>query len=453
MRRLRQGLMVVLSAGLVAACGASPSAVKRPTLRPAQGQPTGVAPVVSLRPGLDEPAQVLPLQADGSEALPSGAGPDLPSVQVLPASEEADQILVALKPGTRVLLQEAGGFQTLKSMSLGQQLQLVKLPPGMSKAQAYARLRSQPGVAMVGPNRRYQVSASGPNDPQYDDQWGLQSRWTKAPAAWAKGPAGEGVTVAVLDTGVDYTHPELAGRVILGPNLADRTTDPMDTHGHGTHVAGIVAAAGNNGQGVAGVAWKAKILAIKVLGKAGAGNTDTVVEGIKYACDHGAKVINLSLGSPDASIDPVLHMALVYAKQKGVLVVAAAGNNGGAINSPANDPLAVCVTSTSSFWLFEWASSFSCRGEQAEVAAPGGSVLSTLPVRGSTMGQGYGRLSGTSMACPFVAGEAALIWSQHPSWSDEQVRNRIRQAVDDKGASGRDARYGFGRVNLERALD
>lgn len=452
MRQWRQGLMVVLSAALVAACGANPSAVKRAGVRANQVQPAGVAPVVSLIPGPNEAPQALPLQADGSEALPPGAAPDLPSVKVMPPSEEADQILVAMKPGTRVLLQEAGGFQTLKSMSLGQQLQLVKLPAGMSKEEAYARLRQQPGVAMVGPNRRYQVTAA-PNDPQYDDQWALQSRWTKAPAAWAKGPAGEGITVAVLDTGVDYTHPELAGRVILGPNLADRTTDPMDTHGHGTHVAGIVAAAGNNAQGVAGVAWKAKILAIKVLGKAGAGNTDAVVEGIKYACDHGAKVINLSLGSPDASIDPVLHLALVYAKQKGVLVVAAAGNNGGAINSPANDPLALCVTSTSSFWLFEWASSFSCRGEAAEVAAPGGSILSTLPVRGSTMGQGYGRLSGTSMACPFVAGEAALIWSQHPTWNDEQVRNRIRKAVDDKGANGRDPRYGFGRVNLEKALD
>ncbi|MFP5502825.1 MAG: S8 family peptidase, partial [Candidatus Sericytochromatia bacterium] len=280
---------------------------------------------------------------------------------------------------------------------------------------------------------------------------------SKGEQLWEKGVSAKNVIVAVLDTGVDYNHPELQGRVVPGYDVADKDNDPMDRHGHGTHVAGIIGAARNNGEGISGVA-DCKIMPIKVLGDNGSGTTDSVLEGIKYAVDHGAKVINMSLGTSDPSIDPVLHMGLEYAYKKGVVVVAAAGNDGGKVGSPANDPYAIAVSSTSRFWLFEWRSFFSNRGDQIEVAAPGGGIWSLLPVGQSTLGakQGrsmYGKLSGTSMAAPFVAGEAAMILAQHPNWTVEQVRNRIRQAVDDKGARGRDSNYGFGRINLAKALD
>jgi subtilisin family serine protease len=161
----------------------------------------------------------------------------------------------------------------------------------------------------------------------------------------------------------------------------------------------------------------------------------------------------MSLGTSNPVIDPVIHLALDYAHKKGVTVVAAAGNNHGQVGSPANDPFAIAVSSTSSFWRFEWLSFFSNRGQKIDVAAPGGAIMSTLPRSGGRVGAMYGKLSGTSMAAPFVAGEAALILAQHPDWGFEQVRGRIRQAVDDKGAAGKDDRYGYGRINIGKALD
>jgi len=194
-------------------------------------------------------------------------------------------------------------------------------------------------------------------------------------------------------------------------------------------------------------------MAIKALDNQGGGDSDNIVAGMKYAADNGAKVINLSLGTTQTAIDAYVHYGMTYCASKGAVVVAAAGNEHGPVTSPANDPVAIAVSSTSSFWVFEWFSTFSNYGEKVEVAAPGGGILSTLPVNGAPLGKLYGKLSGTSMAAPFVAGEAALIIAKHPSWTPEQVRARIDSAVDDKGTSGRDSKYGFGRVDLAKALE
>lgn len=367
-----------------------------------------------------------------------------------------NQIIVQVKPGASYQVArfaEQTGSRVVQSIDVGTRFQVVNLPAGMSVADGLAKYGAASGVAAAMPNRIYGVTATAaePNDPFYDKQWGSDK--IEAPTAWAKNIDASGMTVAVLDTGVDYRHPEFGNRVIRGWNFADNTADVMDRFGHGTHVAGIIGAAGNNGVGVAGVAWNAKILAVKVLGDNGQGSTAGVISGIRYAADMGVKVINMSLGSPDTTVDPALSTAIAYANNKGCLVIAAAGNNHGEVGSPANDPGAIAVSSTSKFLFWEYMSWFSNHGTKIEVAAPGGSIYSTLPLDANKTGAtGYGKLSGTSMAAPYVSGEAALIWAKHPTWTAQQVRSAITSGVDHKGSAGRNSHYGYGRINLEKAL-
>jgi thermitase len=389
--------------------------------------------------------------AEDTDGPPAGAEPDEATLQA-PPNVVPDQLIVQVQPGTRVVLAADDELRPIREFDMGYRYQVVRIPAGMSRDEAIARLQHRAGVRMVAPNRIYSATFT-PSDTMFNQQWGLDRIGAKS--AWDKGVSASGVTVAVLDTGVDYNHPELKGRVIKGPDLADQDDDPRDVHGHGTHVSGIIGAAGNNNEGIAGVAWNCKILAVKVLSDNGNGTTDAVVEGIRYAADHGARVINMSLGTgaKDTSIDPVLHYAMEYAYKKGVVIVAAAGNEHGQVTCPANDPYAIAVSSTSAFWKFEWLSMFSNKGEKVEVAAPGGGIWSLFPTSGAKMGRNYGKLSGTSMAAPFVSGEAALIIAQHPTWTPAQVRARIDSAVDDKGSAGRDDKYGYGRINLAKALD
>jgi subtilisin family serine protease len=384
---------------------------------------------------------------------PAGAEADEPSVRVVPGADLQDEIVVGIEPGHRaVLAADESGITKVREFDMGLHFQRLKLPKGMSRDEAMKKLAGQAGVKMVAPIRRYATNLV-PNDARYSEQWGMHANRANAEAAWDRHVDASGVTVAVIDTGVDYTHPDLRGRVVLGPNLIHPGQPPMDDHGHGTHVAGIIGASGNDGQGVCGVAWNCKIMAIKALDNQGGGDSDNIVAGMKYAADNGAKVINLSLGTTQTAIDAYVHYGMTYCASKGVTVVAAAGNEHGPVTSPANDPVAIAVSSTSSFWLFEWISTFSNYGEKVEVAAPGGGILSTLPVNGAPLGKLYGKLSGTSMAAPFVAGEAALIVARHPGWTPDQIRARIDSAVVDKGAAGRDTKYGFGRVDLAKALD
>lgn len=369
-----------------------------------------------------------------------------------------NQIIVQLKPGAVAQYQvsrftAATGARVAFNIDLGNRYQVISLPSGMSVEEGLRTYGQNTGVVSATPNRIYGVAGAvvEPNDPFMDKQWGEDK--IQAPEVWGQNIDASGVTVAVLDTGVDYRHPEFGSRIVKGWNFADNNADVMDRFGHGTHVAGIIGASGNNGVGVAGVAWNVKILAVKVLGDNGQGSTAAVVNGIKYAADMGAKVINMSLGSPDTTIDPALSAAIKYANGKGVIVIAAAGNNHGEVGSPANDPGAIAVSSTSKFLFWEYLSWFSNRGTKVEVAAPGGGIWSTVPLDANRTGStGYGKLSGTSMAAPFVAGEAALIWAKHPTWTPQQVHYTIDNSVDHKGASGRNSHYGFGRINLAKAL-
>lgn len=384
----------------------------------------------------------VPSESD-PDFIPTGATREQVTVAPQGPSVRQNQIIVALKPGAR--LTQATEQSTIQ---LKQRYCVVTLPAGMTVAQGRALYAKNPAVNQVLENRVY--SANAISEPMFADQWACQSNRINLESAYARNIDASNLTVAVLDSGLDYNHPEFTGRVLRGWNFVDHSSDVMDRMGHGTHVAGIIGAAGHNGQGIAGVA-NCKLMAVKVLNDKGEGSTDALAAAIKYAADYNAKVINLSLGSSDTTPDPVLQEAIAYAYEKGCLIVAASGNTHSAVGYPACDSHVMAVSSTSQFARWEYISWFSNRGPEVAVAAPGGSILSTLPLSANSTGEvGYGRLSGTSMACPFVSGEAALIFAQHPNWTAQQVYNRIISTADSKGS--RSNTYGYGRINIGRAV-
>ncbi len=286
-----------------------------------------------------------------------------------------------------------------------------------------------------------QVGAAA-NDPLLAQQWGVFA--TGADRVWAV-TTGRGVTVAVVDSG-SGPHPDLAENLLPGRSFMNSTEiqdgNDIDASGHGSHVAGIIAAAANNGIGGSGVAPNAKILPIKVLDQAGQGDARDVATGVRYAADSGAQVINLSLGG--ATESPSLTQAIQYANDKGALVVAAAGN-GGATDKPkwpASLDLTIAVTAVDSS---RNVTSFDQRGDYIDIAAPGASIVSTA--KGD-----YVALSGTSMAAGFVAGAAALLFAAEPRVSNAQVRDILLRTATDIGDPGRDQTYGVGFLNLVAAL-
>jgi subtilisin family serine protease len=253
------------------------------------------------------------------------------------------------------------------------------------------------------------------------------------------------VKVGIVDTGIDNTHEDLAGKtidcgnasVLFGTVSAGGCADDND---HGTHVAGTIAAKANNGVGVAGVAFNASLGICKALNAVGSGSTAGVANCITWLAQRGAKVISLSLGGGAST---TLQKAVRSASST-ALIVAAAGNDGnGTLNYPAAYAEVVSVAATDNR---DARASFSNANGDVEVAAPGVNVLSTK------RGGGYVAFSGTSMATPHVSGVAALIWGKNPTWTVSQVRSKLDAAVDDLGPVGRDTSYGFGRVNLVKAL-
>ena len=280
------------------------------------------------------------------------------------------------------------------------------------------------------------------NDPLLAQQWGIFA--TGADRVWSV-TTGKGVTVAVVDSG-SGPHPDLADNLLPGrsffSSVEAQDGNDIDASGHGSHVAGIIAAVANNGIGGSGVAPQAKILPIKVLDQAGQGDARDVAAGVRYAADNGAKVINLSLGGATESSS--LTQAIQYATDKGALVVAAAGN-GGATDRPkwpASLDLTLAVTAVDQG---NAVTTFDQRGDYIDIAAPGAGILSTA--KGD-----YVTLSGTSMAAGFVAGAAALLFAAEPRVSNTQVRDILLGTATDIGDPGRDQTFGAGLINLVAAL-
>jgi thermitase len=283
-----------------------------------------------------------------------------------------------------------------------------------------------------------------PNDPYYGDgtQWGLQK--IQAPLAWDLSTGDPNVVIAVIDSGVDPNHPDLAGELVTGHNFLDGSSDTIDDYGHGTHVAGITAAATDNGVGVAGVAFDSKIMPLKVYNKYTSALYSRIANAMTYAADNGAKVINVSLGNYSSS--SYLQSAVTYAWNAGCVLVGSAGNNGSSAPFyPAAYENVIAVSATDQN---DAKASFSNYGSYISVAAPGVSIYSTYWNDGST----YVHMSGTSMAAPHVAGLAALLFSQDGSRSNDTVRSLIESSADDLGDTGWDQYYGYGRINAYRAL-
>ncbi|BCJ41847.1 hypothetical protein GCM10010168_75350 [Actinoplanes ianthinogenes] len=276
-------------------------------------------------------------------------------------------------------------------------------------------------------------------------QWDLGTM--RAVDAWQTS-TGAGVTVAVVDTGVDATNVDLSGKVLTG---WDATTDKaggnIDPNGHGTHVAGTIGAVTGNTIGVSSVAPDVKILPVRVLGANGSGYMSDAAEGIVWAADNGAQVINMSLGA-GTKVTAVSN-AIAYARGKGVTVIAAAGNEraqGSPISYPAADTGVIAVAATDSS---DGVAPYSNAGSYVDVAAPGSAILSTYP---AALGNSYGTMSGTSMASPHVAGLAALLKAAKPSLTPDQIEKAIETSAVDLGSAGKDNDFGYGRVDAVAAL-
>jgi len=310
----------------------------------------------------------------------------------------------------------------------------------MTYEQMLAYFRDQYSTKYIEPHYMY-VTNEAPNDALYADyQWNLPA--TRTESGWKLAEQGEEVIVAVVDTGVDLDHPDLKNKLVEGYNVYTEGSDADDDVGHGTHVAGIIAAEINNYEGIAGMAPHTRIMPVKVLDSTGAGSTYAVAQGIIWAADHGAKVINLSLGNYAEA--QFLHDAIQYAYDRDVVLVAATGNDH--TESPGypaayDEVLAVGATDSSG-----QLAQFSNYGTYVDVAAPGVSIASTYP------GNQYAALSGTSMASPHVAALAAMIRSVNPSLSNEEVMDLIRSTCDDLGESGHDIYFGYGQIDVARAL-
>ena len=328
----------------------------------------------------------------------------------------------------------------------------VELAPGADAVKAHAALAALavPG----GPIARVEFDGQGglaeiPNDPSFNLQWsmlntgqsvqgvsGTPGADVKVGSAWDVTHGDPNLVIAVLDSGID-PHPQLAGRILPGINVPDGTTITADEcSGHGTHVSGILAAAGNDGIGVAGMTWNTKLLPVVIVNGC-SGFEANVATGLIWAVDQGARVVNMSLqfylgGTP-------LRDAVAYAHAQGAVMCAATGNNGNStIAAPARWSQTIAVAATDNRDL---RASFSNFGAETDVSAPGVNVWSLAP------GNSYTYKSGTSMSVPHVTGLAALLWSAAPTLTNLEVRALIEQGAVDLGTPGRDDLYGLGRID------
>lgn len=335
-----------------------------------------------------------------------------------------------------------------------QPLRLLRVELDADKA---AALRAEPGIEWVRRPTIAQVSGRVPNDPLLAKQWSLRKIGALRGWGYEDGTTSP-VTVAVIDTGVDPSHPDLQASLVKGVDFVNIDEDPADDHGHGTHVAGIIAARPDNRKGIAGLSWGAKIMPLKACGLDGSCNEFLVIAAIVYAVQQGAKVVNLSLGGAGGGCPPGYDLVRRYAEQREVILIASVGNSGAKKDgNPMMYPagcdgyVGVGATSPSDGWA-----PFSQHNSSVDLAAPGMGVVSTLPpslsMEDDTSSPGYGPADGTSMAAPYVAGLAALLLSAHPAWTPAQVLRRMSKTAIDLGVRGRDPFFGAGRIDVARAL-
>ncbi|MCL6535801.1 MAG: S8 family peptidase [Armatimonadetes bacterium] len=369
-----------------------------------------------------------------------------------------DELVVGLESGDLalpMLAMEMVGTITAQNPPINSFV--IKLAPNLTMQDAGEFLRALPGVRYVEPNYLAFAFAT-PNDPSFSQQYGPQR--IQANLAWDIWQPQRTVYIAIIDTGIDSNHPDLTNKMrrhsngaVYGWNTLNNTTNALDDNGHGTHCAGIAAAEINNGVGIAGVAaWNpnvanarayVQLMPVKVLSASGSGSLDAVARGITWAADNGAHILSLSLGAGSGAQQ--LQDAVNYAWNRGCLVVVAAGNGGSSSPQyPAYYTNSIAVAATDSA---DRLASFSQYGSWVDIAAPGVGILSTIP------NNRYASYDGTSMACPHVAGAAAVLWSHNGSLTNAQLRAALETNVDPyQPYSGRTLAPNAGRLNVYRAL-
>ncbi|BCJ71661.1 hypothetical protein CS0771_12050 [Catellatospora sp. IY07-71] len=360
---------------------------------------------------------------------------------------EPHTVLVRFKAGTSASARgrvagRVGGKVSTDTSTTG----YVKITTSGPAAKAVAALRDDAAVAEVSLDYR-RTKSKVPND-YYYAQYQKYLATIRLPQAWDVQSAATGVTIAIVDTGVDGGHPDLAGKLVAGYNSVADNNQTADYDGHGTMVAGIAAANTGNTYGVAGAAYNGRIMPIMVFSGEYAYDSD-IAEGVIWAVDHGAKIVNMSLGG--AGQTPVLHEAVKYAVGKGVLVVVAAGNTGDdSPHYPAMYPEVLTVGATDHAAAL---TDFSSWGDHVDLAAPGFDIISTHS-RTTEYGPSfaYGIGAGTSYSSPLVAGVAALVRAKYPSLTPAQVIERLKSTARDAGPRGIDPYYGYGVVDAYRAL-
>ena len=392
-----------------------------------------------------------------------------------------DQVLVKFKPSLSEEMREATvvAYQSRKIRRIPRiDIYQIHTPENVSVEEMLYLLEQNPDVEYAVPNHIRHLAIT-PNDPLFGQQYalynpgqtvppgspqGIERPDIKASEAWEETMGDDDIIIAILDTGVDFDHPDLDDKILSnGYDFVNDDSDPTDDHGHGTLVAGIAAAETNNGEGIAGVAWNCKILPIKIADAAGIVDVATEILGIERAVQNGAHVINLSIAGPGYSQPE--RDAIRDAYNNGVVVVGAAGNVGGGTEYPAAYDECMAVAATD---IDDLRTDWSNYGHEIDVAAPGEGIIGPVPTW--YWGPGsfpYGSGDGTSLSTPHVAGLAALIISikgmeegdilldNNDILIVEDVMNIIRFTADDvnyANYSGRDDFIGYGRINMERAL-
>jgi subtilisin family serine protease len=374
------------------------------------------------------------------------------------------------RPGEVLVLYEHGSAPLERSQALAAagvapvkdvapDLQVLAVPAGDELALA-ERLRTRPGVVEAAPNYRVQA-LGGPSDPYLSRQW--YHPLMRSSEGWASVTGSAAVTIAVIDSGADLSHPDLAARLLPGQDYVDGG-QPLDEFGHGTHVAGLIGAVTDNAVGIAAVDWQARLLVIRTLDANGQGYVADIVQAIDYAVAHGADIINLSLGGPKGGA--MLQPAIDRAHAAGVVVVAAMGNEG--VDTPYYPAACDHVIAVAATTRLDRYASYSNYGAYVDLAAPGGEwgtdrptadgIYSTMPTYRVTansllgMDYDYEYWQGTSMSAALVSGLSALLLSAHPALTPEGVEDTMAGTAVDLGASGWDGDYGWGRIAVGAAV-
>ncbi len=333
----------------------------------------------------------------------------------------------------------------------------VYFSQGLPSDAVQEQIQSALNARFVEPNIPVELFETRPNDPRYDDQWAHEK--IESPRAWDVTKGSSSVVVAIVDTGLDLGHPDLKDRLTPSStwyDFGEDDDDPSDTYGHGTHVAGISGATGNNNEGVSGASWNTSLMPVKVFpDDKGSTSMYTVAKGVVHAVDHDADIINLSLGS--SSDSDTMRDAVNYAYDHDVMVVAAAGNSDDDDESyPAANEHVFAVAATDNQ---DKKASFSNYGDWVDISAPGVSILSTTPtyhvkMNDNGLEQDYDTMSGTSMASPLVAGVAALVKAVHPDWKPDQIAEHLQDTSDDIDSKNGSyaGKLGAGRINAGNAV-